>query len=388
MLGRKAFVKMDKEKTRVLHITGIMNAGGAESLIMDILRNQSRDVENILCLNYSTKRPEQGAFDSEIQKLGIRTYYMPSLGAAGIIKYISLLKAMSKELKIDIVHSHLNAAGGVVALAARLARTKNIIVHSHANINYRVSGLKKALSEINLFFLKILICLFSNNFWACSEGAAKRLFFNNKKAVIIKNAIDVRKYLTYDEAKNKPNDNSIITVGAIGRVSRIKNYEFIIDVIKTLTDRQTACRFICYGRYEDGEYHTELTKKADMLGLNDCVNFAGNTAEVAQKLSQFDVFVMPSFSEGFGIAALEAQAAGVPAIVSAGVPREVDVGLGLISFLDRFDPDIWADEIIRLKSRAPKPASGEVLKAFEEKGFDALSNVKRIEDKYKEIARG
>lgn len=380
---------MDNRRITVLHITGIMNAGGAESLIMDILRNQTESVENILCLNYSGKQPEQGVFDEEIRDLGIKIYYMPSLGSSGMIKYISSFRKMIRGLgDVDIVHSHLNAVGGVIALAARMSKVKNIIVHSHANINYRVSGIKKMLSEINLFFLKILILLFANNFWACSDSAAKRLFFSNKKAVVIKNAIDVRKYLAERKEGGRRESDNTITIGAIGRVARIKNYEFIIDVVRVLRERQIACQFICYGRHEDAEYYNELTKKVNTLGLNDCVDFAGNTTNAAQRLSSFDVFVMPSFTEGFGIAALEAQAAGIPAIVSAGVPQEVDVGLGLVCFLDEFDSELWADKIIEIKSRVPVLTREEVIKAFEDKGYDAMSNVKIIEEKYREIVRG
>ena len=121
----------------------------------------------------------------------------------------------------------------------------------------------------------------------------------------------------------------------MGRVARIKNYELILKAIAILNKQGCETHFVCYGRFDAQKdaYCKELQQLSDSLGITDKVHFKGNTINVTHDIKAFDVFLMPSITEGFGMAAIEAQAAGIPTLLSIGIPRIVDVGLGLVKFM-------------------------------------------------------
>ena len=90
---------------------------------------------------------------------------------------------------------------------------------------------------------------------------------------------------------------------------------------------------------------------------------------------------MPSTTEGFGMAAIEAQAAGISTLLSTGIPQIVDVKLGLVRFLPLDDVNAWVEEIGR-KRKEEEPTHEEIIAAFDKRGYNSVSMVKEIEDRY------
>jgi len=99
-------------------------------------------------------------------------------------------------------------------------------------------------------------------------------------------------------------------------------------------------------------------------------------------LHVIDVYVFPSKREGLGIAVLEAQAAGTPVLASSAVPIEVDVGLGLVQFLDLGeDAHTWAQAIAE-STRWMSISEEHVREAFERSGYSVADTVCRLEAIY------
>lgn len=385
-------VGITMEKVRVLTATGTMNAGGAESLIMEILRQKSEKIEHIMLIHYDGEK-KAGVYDEEIRKLGVPIYYIPSVGSIGIRSYVREFQRVLREIgTVDILHSHLNAVGGVIALAAKKAGIAHRIVHCHANITYRGSRISIALNEIRLLLMKRYVNRYATDFWACSEQAAQRLFYPRKEKVIIPNVICVANYL-YDEqkrteAKRKYGvEHTELVLGAVGRIARIKNYAFALSVLAALRKRGIDAEFLCFGRKTDDSYYQELKRKAQELMIAPYVHFLGNSTDIGFDISCFDAFIMPSDSEGFGMAAIEAQAASLPTFVSTGVPEAVDVGAGLISFLPTESAEVWADAIQNIKTD-PLTDHDKIIRCFEEKGLNSETAVKKIEELYCKISKG
>ena len=151
--------------------------------------------------------------------------------------------------------------------------------------------------------------------------------------------IDAEKYLSLQGEKENVKEEIGLAgkyvVGSIGRVAPIKNYEIAIEAVSVLNKRGQETHFVCYGRFdaEKDTYCAKLIDLAKKLDVRDEVHFMGNTTKVAHVIKAFDVFVMPSTTEGFGMAAIEAQAAAIPTLLSEGVPRIVDIEAGLVKFL-------------------------------------------------------
>lgn len=372
---------MTQQKPVVLIATGTMNAGGTESLLMETFRQASGRVRYILLIHYENQIV-RGVFDDEIRKLGTEIKYIPSIGSIGLKNYVKEFKSFVNSVgRIDIVHSHLNGGGGVIALAAKNAGIKHRICHCHADIHFTGSRLSKLKNEIALAGMKGLIELFATERWACSYAAWKRLYMPWRKKVVINNMIDTRRYLSSTEkiesAKRRFGLGYKYIVGAVGRVAPIKNYEVILKAIA-----DSEAHFVCFGRFDlNNHYCQSLEKLTTELGINDRVHWMGNSSNVAEDIHCIDLFVMPSFTEGFGMAAIEAQAAGIPSLLSTGVPPIVDLEMGLAEFLPPCNVNIWRTKIKKMPKR-PHIDTTNILTAFTKKGFDAPNAVTNIENRY------
>lgn len=361
--------------------TGTMNAGGTESLLMELFRQASGNIRYILLVHYDAA-VHQGVFDEEISRLGIEVRYIKSVGTLGIVGYIKAFKELNNSIGgIDIIHSHLNGAGGVISLAARHVGIKHRICHCHADIHFTGGVISKIKNEITLTGMKGLIELFATERWACSDAAWKRLYMPWRREVVIDNMIDTRRYLAsvekIQDAKRRFGLEGKFVVGAVGRVAPIKNYQLILNAIAN-----SDVHFVCFGRFDlNNPYCWSLDKLANELGITGRVHWMGNSNNVAEDIHCIDLFVMPSFTEGFGMAAIEAQAAGIPTLLSSGVPSIVDLGIGLVRFLDPADEKIWR-EIITNRPKRPEISEGTILNAFDQKGFDSPKAVNSIENRY------
>ena len=356
----------------VWEMNGVMNSGGTESLIMEFCRNKPNDIDLFLIIHSGTTN-FSGSHDEEIKRLGIKVYYLPSVGSVGIKKYIREFKHLCDSIgKPDIVHSHINGAGGFISYAAYLCGIDIRIIHCHADIKFQGSFLHIIKEEIVLFAMKLFVKRYGTKFWACSKAAGERLFGKNSNYQIIKNVIDVKKYKSsiqkHIEEKEKLGFSAdTIVVGAVGRVSPIKNYEIIIEAISKIKDRKVE--FCCYGRVNDNEYYKRLLIMAKNLNVENKIHFLGNSSSINDRIAAFDLFVMPSISEGLGISALEAQAAGIPSILSTGVPKETDMEIGLVKRADPYNADQWADTILNFRVDSIPYAS--ICTAFNDRGFNS-----------------
>lgn len=370
----------------VVIATGVMNAGGTESLIMEIFRHKSGRIRYILLVHYDDIIPS-GVFDKEISRLGIDVRYINSVGKAGVAGYIKSFKTFADSVgQIDIVHSHLNGSGGVISLAAQRAGIKHRICHCHADIHFTGNWLSRLKNEIALIGMKCLIDIFSTERWACSMAAWKRLYMPWRRKSIIDNMIDTKRYLASEEkraaAKRHFGLEGTYVVGAVGRVAPIKNYQLILRAIAN-----SKAHFVCFGRYDPNDsYCKSLDEMTRELDVANRVHWMGNSANVTEDIHCIDRFVMPSFTEGFGMAALEAQAAGIPSLLSSGVPQTVDVGIGLTKFLSPHDINAWITLIQEVPTR-PAIDEHRILDAFKNKGFNSPDAVKNIENRYLSILR-
>lgn len=382
------------KKIKVLQVTGAMNRGGAEVMLMDIYRNISNDVHFDFLVNYKLKEGiVKGDFDDEIIERGATIKHITTQWDLGPIKYIKEFKKICKQLGTpDVVHIHLNAKCGVIALAAKRVGVKKIIAHSHADLKFRGSFISRIASTLELKIQKLLIANYANQYWACSQEAMDSLFYKRlqKKgaSVIIKNAVDVAKF--QHVSQNEIADlrqafsvtNSTLIIGNVGRVVRHKNVDFIMDILKELTIRKIDFKFVFAGKADDEVYLDEIFKKARHYNVLDNVLYLESREDIPAIVNTFHVFVAPALQEGFGLVAVEAQAAGIPSVLYKGFPKSVDMHLNLVSFINDFDVSNWVNEILKMK--AIKNTNKELIKnKIATLGYDIVGNTRQIEQFYK-----
>lgn len=378
-------------KIKVLQVTGAMNRGGAEVMLMDVTRNKSDRFHFDFLINYNQKKGiQKGDFDDELTSLGCGIHHIPAQWEIGPRAYARKFKALIDEIGFpDVVHIHMNAKSGIIAWAASRAGAKRIVVHSHADLKIRGHWLKVFLSKLELRFQKWLMARFATDFWGCSMEANASLFLpkilKTDHAAIIKNAVDVTRFQDVG-----PNDvgelkrsiglpDDALILGNVGRLVRHKNVGFILDIVKELIADGVNAHLIYAGRIDDATYEQDLAHKVNELDIGAHIHYLGNRDDVPVIMHAMDVFVGPALQEGFGLVAVEAQACGTPCVLYTGFPPLVDMDLDLVQFIPNFEISTWKQYILNARKMNDLDA---IKTKIEELGFDVRANTRTIEDYY------
>jgi glycosyltransferase EpsF len=384
-----------KRKLHVLQVTGAMNRGGAEVMLMDIFRNIGPQFHFDFLINYNKKKGiVEGDFDNEILSNGSTLFYIPAQWEIGPINYCKEFKKLVQESKPDIVHIHMNSKSGIIALAAKMAGVKHVITHAHADIKFRGSFIYRMVSNLEMKFQNFLINKYSNQYWGCSLEASKSLFYfsklNNQNSAIINNAVDVQQYQdvaleVIKELKKtyKIGENTLV-LGNVGRIVQHKNVLFIMEVLNELKLKAMDFVFVFAGRADQIAYLEEINAKIDAYHLKNNVIYLGLRDDIPVVMNTLDVFIGPALKEGFGLVAVEAQAAGIPCVLYTGVPESVDMQLNLVTFLDSFIVALWVDAILEMKNQRCTDKALIKTKIID-LGFDSVSNSEIIGKRYENI---
>ncbi|MEG1862343.1 MAG: glycosyltransferase family 1 protein [Oscillospiraceae bacterium] len=355
---------------RVLHCVAGMGMGGYENFIMNIYRNIDRQkVQFDFILSFS------GVFCDEILSLGGKIYKIPFITQVGPFEYRKSIDHIIKaHREYRIIHSHMDKFSGLIMEVAKNNNIKCRIAHSHSTKN---DGGIIFNSVKNFYGTKIEKN--ATDFFACSQSSARWLFPGKlNEAVLVNNGIDLSKFkynmgLNIEQRKKYKIENKFI-IGHIGRFSQSKNHKFIIEVFSQLSALCEDALLILVG---DGKEKKYIEQIVNSKNLQDKVIFMGLRSDVSQILQMFDVFVFPSVYEGFPIALIEAQAAGVPCIVSQNITREAKLTshTKFLPISGKKIREIWVKEILKMRGKKSEIALYERLKEFDiEKISDNLMN--------------
>lgn len=365
---------------KILHIVGGMDIGGTETMLMNLYK----EVHSKVQFDFISYYENEAYYDNEIRKLGGTIIKLDSPNRVGQIQSIKNLYNLIKNEKYDIVHAHTLFNCGTAMIAARLAGAKIRISHAHTNLDFGATRIKKTY----FYIMRCLIKVFSTDFLACSNSAGKYLFGNNiiknKKYKVLPNYIDYKKIISCNDVSSIREElgfckNDII-VGHIGRFVEAKNHKFLINVLNEIIKKNNYFKAVLVG---DGPLKLDIQKKIDDLGISNNVKLLGLRKDIDVILNNCDLFIFPSIYEGLGLVMLEAQAAGLPCLVSEAIQPEADLGIGLLKQLNLNEYiDKWSDEVLRLinkKSRNKK----EIEKAFVENGLELNQIIKKLLEVYK-----
>jgi len=333
---------------KVLHIVGGMGLGGIETFLMNIYRNIDREKLQFDFVIYY-KNKHNNYYEKEIRSLGGKIYYLNSSFNSLIFNLIRILR---KE-KYTALHTHTKFNGGISLIAALVSNVKIRIAHSH---NTGGNDSNSMLRRIYNLLMHFAINTFATKYAACSKKAAEHLFTKrniDKRYTFIPNAIDIEPFISSDDMNtnamksllNIPINNKI--VGHVGRYGKAKNHNFIVNMFSKLLKQDPNFSLILIG---DGPTRPEIEAKINDLGIHKNVKVLGLRDDVPKLMNIFDVFILPSLYEGFGIVLLEAQACGLPCIVSENIQPEVDMGLDLIHKVNLNNTLLWIDTVNKNKN--------------------------------------
>lgn len=264
------------------------------------------------------------------------------------------LYSFLKKNTYDVVHINTgdSALLATMNVASKLAGKSKVVVHSHGCIK------PKGLIKKSVFLLsKKIVGKSADVFMACSEEAGQSAFPKNiKKVIVLQNGVDPEKY-KYNVAIEKSmreqcNAKNCMIIGHVGSFTKVKNHEFLIDVFEVIANKVSNAKLLLIG---DGEERETIERRVKDKKLQNNVVFTGNVDDVPRFLQMMDVFVFPSIKEGTPFACLEAQAAGVPCVLSTGISEETIINPDNVVRLDlSVDKMVWVDTIIKCANYGKK----------------------------------
>lgn len=362
-------------KIRVLHYAPGFLSGGIESRLLDWYRNIDRSKVQFCLVKLNNIDDTYNV--NEFKHLGGEIYNLPSLSIKNLFKYMKMLNNLFQTEKFDIVHVHDVSSGTFVLMMAKLYKIKTRILHSRTT-NY----LPKEKNLLIKKCLRKIAPIFSNNFFACSYEAGVWGFGkkNSEKVKVIKNGIQIEKFMFNEEIRKKIRRDLGIenkkVIGTISRLSDQKNILFLLDIFREIYQRDNNVVLLIVG---EGDIKNELVKKAKSLSLDKQIIFLGERMDVWNYYMSFDVFISTSFYEGFGTTAIESQATGTPTILSTGFPEVVCI-TDIVERIDLNDSmNKWVNKVMNaMVIRGDKTTVDKIIAA----GYSARAVAKELESIY------
>ena len=314
---------------RLLCILSCMNTGGAETFLMKILRTINR-TEYMLdfCINV----PEPNFYEEEIKALGGKIYRIPTK-SADLSGYKKALAKVVKDNGYQYVLRITSSAMGFMDLA--VAKKAGAKVCCARSSNSSDGGSLKAWLAHRIG--RVLYSRFIDVMIAPSDLAAEYTFgkkaYRRGDVTILHNGLDLEVYRYNEAARNAIRAEFGIPEGArvighIGRFNTQKNHEYLIEIFCEIKKRDPGAILLLVG---NGALEEEIREKVKAFDLTDSVIFTGVRSDVPSLLSVMDVFVFPSFFEGMPNVIIEAQATGLPCLISDTITREADI-TGLVEY--------------------------------------------------------
>lgn len=371
----------NNKPVRILQVIGIMNRGGAETMIMNLYRHIDRKKVQF---DFVQNENDGAFFDEEIQSLGGRIYKCPRFVGTNYLSYKKWWKTFFDIHKeYPIVHGHI---GSTAAIYLSEANKHNIITIAHSHSIYIKSGKQLLYSILSYRTRNIADYLFM-----CSERAGidrygRNAALDQNRAFLVPNAIDIKAYRFDKTIRNNKRkefgiEDTDYVVGHIGRFVEVKNHAFLLNVFVAILNKCPMAKLLLVG---DGELRQSIEEKIRVYGLEEKAIITGDRSDVNELLSAMDVMVFPSKYEGLPVTLVEAQCNGLPCIISDNIPEDCILIDDLIQVRSlEEDPSVWAESALHCK-RIDRTMCADKIK---ETGFDIEKSAKWLEEFYLEKAK-
>ena len=339
----------EKRPVRVLHIVHQMGRGGIEAWLMDVLRTIDRARFACDFLVYTTERQ---AYDDEIRALGFRI--LPCTHPSRPLRHTRHLRhLLATEGPYDVIHVHGSSEAGNTLREAASVGIPIRIAHSHNTSE----GVRRLRSYAYRMVTRQWMLKYMTHGLGCSGVACAHLFGEDWKS---DRRCRVLFYGRNWERFREPADTSTIranlglpqnalVIGHVGRFHAQKNHGFWVKVAQNIAARREDARFLLIG---DGTLRESIQDRVRQYGLEDRFVFTGERTDVHDLLQAMDVFLFPSLYEGLPNALLEAQAVGLPCVVSDTITPETTAVEGQVSQISlELSPERWAKEILEMSAQ-------------------------------------
>ena len=289
----------------------------------------------------------------------------------GLVKYAKGLFHYLKDEKIAILHVHGSSSAILIEMiVAKMAGVKRIVTHSH-----NTRGNHNVIHKI----LRPIVNWLADEKLACGDLAGKWMYGKHCKFTVIPNCIDTEKY-KFDESIRKDIrkelgiDEDTILIGHVGMFTEIKNQKFLLHLLNKLKELSILeYKLLLIGH---GPLKEQVEKEVEHLKLTNNVIFLGNRNNVHEIMMAMDVFCLPSLYEGFPIVSVEAQASGLPSLLSTNISPEVCI-TDLVKLLSIEHVDLWLQTLEKMNLK--KEERGGYAHVIKSAGYDVHYSASMME---------
>ena len=325
-------------------------------------------------------------FEQQLLKEGCQVWHISCYPEDNREQFIKEFDAVL-EHGYDIIHINTSYwRDTIVEERAKAKGIRKIIIHAHnmgtgtIQSEDKDNEMRKRHFEVRERLTEDL----ATDYWACSSEAAEWLYgdkISKNRIVLMKTAIDINNFdydsIDRDKTRKDLGLEKRFVIGNVGKIVYQKNHEFLIHVFYEI--RKTIPNAFLLIRGE-GALKECIEKQIKELHLEDDVKIMGRTNSLGKIFSAMDLFLMPSRYEGFPAVLVEAQASGLPCIVSDSISKETRI-TSLVSYKPLiFDEWVKETEEIYKQHRERKSMSFELKAA----GYDIRDQIQKIENAYME----
>lgn len=367
---------------RVLHIMSSFGGG-----ISTFIYNLTMEIDRVdMIFDVATYSEVPDYFQAMIEAKGGHIYRLINPKKAGYKVFSDTLLRILKSNQYDAVYCHIDGYRALAYYKEVRHFSKKLSKHFYIHAHHQYDGSSKGLFEAGIRRMNLWV----NNHISrrpvgCSLEAMEALYGsqNIKQPVVIPNSIDLDQLIHDAQSQVKVRrewrqahglSEETYLIGQIGRLTPVKEHSFSLELMQVLSLEERDFHFLIAG---NGVLEENLKKRAKQLGINQLVTFLGRVSPVYPLLASLDLLILPSRAEGLGTVVVEAQAVGLPVLVSEGVPAEVDLNLGLVNRLPLGKE--WVSNILnkmhaRSKEMVVEP--GVRRQRLEENNYSNLAAVK------------
>lgn len=334
---------------KIFQVTPSLRTGGAETLVKNycLKLREKNEVKCVVMGRCVKGEPNKIALDSAGVPItymwnDIKRAHLLSKIWGRISMYWKLPFMIYKE-KPDVVHCHL-VCFQYILLPLMCFHKCKFFYTLHSTIP------KTFVTRWNFFLAKLLNRIHWVQFITLHQAMEEDFerLLPGKKGIILRNGIDMSRYEVSEDTRCNYReilgiDCNDFVVGHVGSLSPVKNHFFLLKVFREVKSIHKNSRLLLVG---SGDIEAEIMSEAERLGVLNDIIWLKNRADIPELLSVMDVFVFPSLSEGFPLAVLEAQAAGLRCIISDKITDEILLTDNICKMNIDEAPKKWAREVL------------------------------------------
>ncbi|MCB6416149.1 glycosyltransferase [Faecalimonas umbilicata] len=358
--------------------------GGTDTFVLNLCKGLIQDGYEVTVV-LSEEPHNISPRENELFDIGVEIIKTSSIqnGIKCKLKHLILLYKILKKGRYSVFQTNVDLFNGPQVFVAWLAKVPVRECHSHNSQQGRELKEGRTIAvRVYQSLMRLLCWNFSNRRCGCSEDALDFLFGNkwrrDSRAKVIHNGIDLNAYQSPFDTEKKRKETDIekrYVIATVGRISYQKNPEFLLDTFYELTKTRDDVELIWCGT---GELEDIIKRRIKTYGIERNVHLLGTRDDISELMKCSNLFLLPSRFEGLGIVLIEAQAAGLPCVISDVIPDEANCGGCLSLSLDE-SPRYWADKVSDILDGKITLSADQVL--IEEYSVDHM--VKEMEDVFR-----